>query len=97
MGVEVLAGKLLLIQEEGQVHLLAIHPHARKHFPGPRQADGAYPVGRVIGLIEIVLLDTGVCEIRGGVEMWKHSALNTRVHDEEVIRGDIQRGPLLHQ
>ena len=68
------------------VLLLAIHPYAGQHFPGPRQADGAHSVGGVTGLFLVMLQDTCVCEICGRVQIWKHGALNTSVNDEQSIR-----------
>ena len=40
----------------------------------------------------IVLLDTSVGKVRGGVQVWKHGALNARLHYEQVMRGQVERG-----
>ena len=38
----------------------------------------------------VVLLDTGVCEVRRGVEVRIHRTLDARLDNEEVIRRDVE-------
>ena len=85
MSVEILAGQLLLIQEEGQIALLTIHSHARENLPRPRLPDGTYPVSRVTRPVAIILQNASVRERSGRIQMGKHGALDTPMHHKQVV------------